>query len=332
GDDDLDAVSASREDNKLAWFDNDGFLGFGNEAIVDTNAEFANAVAAGDLDGDDDLDLALGAYTGDEVTRFLNDGLGGFDDGLTVNSIAFGVIQVALADFDNDGDLDVVSANQGATGVAWYPNDGDGSFGIGAGNEITITSSTVNVEPLVVADFDQDGDSDVAVGDWGADQVTRFVNDGAGGFGEGVVVATLGGDVEGLDAGDVDGDGDLDLVACSWDDNALVWMENLGAVGVNDERGERPAAFALGEAFPNPFNPAVTIRYQIAEPAFVRLAIFDALGKHVETLVQRSRTPGSYDVRFNAAHLPSGAYFYELNARAESGRTFREAKKMIYLK
>ena len=82
------------------------------------------------------------------------------------------------------------------------------------------------------------------------------------------------------------------------------------ATAVEDE--EIPAQFVLGQNYPNPFNPVTTIEYEVPEAAFVTLAVFNAFGQQVATLVARRHAPGRHSVDFDARALPSGAYFYRL--------------------
>jgi hypothetical protein len=73
--------------------------------------------------------------------------------------------------------------------------------------------------------------------------------------------------------------------------------------------GARPAAYALDQNFPNPFNPATTIRYSVRHRSHVTVAVFNMLGEKVATLVNDMQEPGSHDVRFDGTGLASGAYF-----------------------
>lgn len=75
-----------------------------------------------------------------------------------------------------------------------------------------------------------------------------------------------------------------------------------------------PTELALAPNFPNPFNPVTTIGYAVDVPGPVRLQIFDAQGRLVRTLVDGVQTAGAYEVSFQAGDLPSGTYFYRLEA------------------
>jgi hypothetical protein len=85
--------------------------------------------------------------------------------------------------------------------------------------------------------------------------------------------------------------------------------------------------FELFQNYPNPFNPITNFEFRIADFGFVSLKVFDVLGREVETLVNEEKSPGSYEVIFNASSLASGIYYYEL--RTEK---FYSVKKMILLK
>ena len=85
---------------------------------------------------------------------------------------------------------------------------------------------------------------------------------------------------------------------------------NSSPVGINDE--SVILDFKLAQNYPNPFNPSTTISFSIKEAGQVTLKVYDILGNEVTTLVYEVRQPGKYDVRFEAASLPSGTYFYKL--------------------
>ena len=83
----------------------------------------------------------------------------------------------------------------------------------------------------------------------------------------------------------------------------------------------------MSQNFPNPFNPSTTIQFSIPEQTFVTLEVFNTLGEKVSTLVSEELNAGIYKFEWNAKRLPSGIYFYTLNAGS-----FTQIKKMILLK
>ncbi len=98
-----------------------------------------------------------------------------------------------------------------------------------------------------------------------------------------------------------------------------------------------PNDFMLYQNYPNPCNPTTTIKYQIPKNKSqlssnhqfqnVTLKVYDILGKGLVTLVNEVKAPGTYEVEFSSANLPSKVYFYKLQAGS-----FVLTKKMILLK
>jgi subtilisin family serine protease len=88
-----------------------------------------------------------------------------------------------------------------------------------------------------------------------------------------------------------------------------------------------PMDYALSQNFPNPFNPSTTIEFTVAAAERVRLGVYDLLGKEIAVLADRHMQPGKYSVEWNARAVPSGVYFYRLNA----GR-YWAVKKLMYQK
>ncbi len=108
------------------------------------------------------------------------------------------------------------------------------------------------------------------------------------------------------------------------------------ASGVAQDRtGDRPAGFALLPNYPNPFNGSTVLRFKLEQPAFVRLRIFDALGRETAGLVSGVRSAGVHRVQWNPAGLPSGVYIgrLEVSDPASQGRVSgMSVQKMLYAK
>ena len=85
--------------------------------------------------------------------------------------------------------------------------------------------------------------------------------------------------------------------------------------------------FALGQNYPNPFNPTTTIQYQIPIASNVSLKVYDMLGRDVAVLVNENKIAGYYTSTFDARNMPSGIYFYKMNAG-----NYSTVKKLILMK
>jgi len=85
--------------------------------------------------------------------------------------------------------------------------------------------------------------------------------------------------------------------------------------------------YSLSQNYPNPFNPSTNIQYSIPINSFVKLIVFDALGRKIETLVNQTHQAGDYNVQFIADKYPGGIYFYKITAEK-----FTSVRKMILIK
>ena len=88
-----------------------------------------------------------------------------------------------------------------------------------------------------------------------------------------------------------------------------------------------PAVFTLNQNYPNPFNPTTMISYSIPAGSNVKLSVYNAIGKVVSVLENGFKEAGLYNVSFNASNLPSGLYFYKI----EAGQ-FSSTRKMMLVK
>lgn len=109
-------------------------------------------------------------------------------------------------------------------------------------------------------------------------------------------------------------------------DGVIRKITGAAIVGVEEEENI-PVEYSLQQNYPNPFNPTTSIKYQVSRYENVTLKVYDILGNEVATLVNERKTPGSYEVKFNASHLSSGVYFYTLKAGA-----FMQTRKLLLLK
>lgn len=210
---------------------NDGTGTFGPVEVVqtDTPPGELTAMVSSDVDGDGDVDL-LGAFLatgGRSLGTYLNDGTGTFGPLATtplasVVSDTWRPLELAAGDIDGDGDDDAVATDVGDvtrpdgevvphTMALVALNDGSGTF-VGAATALEVGPTADSGYPLTpaLADFDEDGNSDLAVG--GSLGVTTLLADGAGGFAAPRYTALVVNTIEFVVPGDIDRDGNLDLV------------------------------------------------------------------------------------------------------------------------
>jgi photosystem II stability/assembly factor-like uncharacterized protein len=109
---------------------------------------------------------------------------------------------------------------------------------------------------------------------------------------------------------------------------AGIWRRPLSELtGVTKEVNDLPKDFTLSQNYPNPFNPTTVISYSLPSSSNIKLVVYNTLGQTIKVLESGYKNAGNYSVNFNASDLPSGIYFYKL----EAGQ-FSQIKKMILIK
>ena len=88
-----------------------------------------------------------------------------------------------------------------------------------------------------------------------------------------------------------------------------------------------PETFVLHPPYPNPFNPTTTIRYDLAESAFITIKIYNMLGQEIITLINETITPGYYSLDWDPENLSTGLYIIELKV---GDKTFNQ--NLTYIK
>ena len=230
GDTDLDVLSASFWDSKIAWYENvDGLGAFGPEQVITTMASDARAVFAADLDGDGDVDVLSASSFDNTIAWYENtDGLGTFGPRHTIENQASEARAVIAADLDGDSDMDVLSASLADDTIAWYENtDGAGSFG----PQLVISTAADGPITIFAADLDGDTDLDVLSASSNDNEIAWYENNGAGTFGPQQIIFAGALGAWSVFAADVDGDGDVDVLSASLFDDTVAWYENMDGAG-----------------------------------------------------------------------------------------------------
>ena len=231
GDLDVDVLAAYREDDTIAWYENDGQTppGF-SEHVITTAADSVERLFAADVDMDGDLDVLSASSGDDKIALYEYDATSEtfFGSEQLVSTEADGAHDVSAADLDGDGDIDVVSVSTADHKLVWYENDGTAPDTFPE-HRVT-TGDTLRVQTVITADIDGDGDADLVTTAAGG-TVSWWQNRGGSGedliFGQ-TIIALLAGIKEAL-AIDLDQDGDVDIVSMTSASTRVTWFENSGA-------------------------------------------------------------------------------------------------------
>ncbi len=232
GDGDIDMISSSIFDDKIAWYENlNGQGNYGNQQVISLEATDANSVFAIDIDGDGDIDVVSGSgnFNEGKVAWYENiDGLGNFGDQIVIAEEPMAYRSIFSADLDGDGDNDILASYTNPNGgkLVWYENlDGLGTYG----TENILNNNAITVIAIFAADIDGDGDMDVLSGAGSNSPLGWYENmNSQGQFGSIRTISNSGNDSD-IHAVDIDDDGDLDVLSTGGE--RVSWYENIDGMG-----------------------------------------------------------------------------------------------------
>jgi hypothetical protein len=295
GDGDMDVLSASWVDGKIAWYENtDGLGNFGTQQIITTNAPSAQSVYATDIDGDGDMDVLSASASDSKIAWYENtDGLGNFGAQQIITTNAGWASSVYATDIDGDGDMDVLSASASDHKIAWYENtDGLGNFGA----QQIITTNAGNAQSVYATDLDGDGDMDVLSASAGDFRIAWYENtDGQGSFGAQQIITINAQQALSVYATDIDGDGDMDVLSASRLDDKIAWYENLVVLGVNEN------TLVDFSVYPSPTTGILTIQ---SNTTITQIELYNQLGQ----LVLSNSNKNTIDI----SSVSLGIYFIKI--------------------
>ncbi|MGA2622979.1 MAG: T9SS type A sorting domain-containing protein [Bacteroidota bacterium] len=291
----------------------------------------------GDVNGDGLNDIVFGGgHFNDALSIYLQTPNGDlqFYKNIGVPSYLHGL---AIGDFNGDGRADIavpLTYNWPGSYICLFAQDA-------SGNLPDVPSFYEAYEcpgALQAADIDHDGRTDLIVVGWHWPRVSVYRQNANGTFEPYVLFPDGnggGGTYRGLAVGDINNGGLPDIALAEWDVGVTTLINQTRiSTSVLSQNG-LVTKFALYQNYPNPFNPTSTISYSLPQKSFVTLKLYDLLGREVRTLVNGEQEPGNYSRILDASDLPSGVYFYRLqagNPSASSGHGFTDIKKMLLLK
>ncbi len=196
--------------------------GFASREVLATSFSKLGGIHLNDFDSDGDLDLFAGDYGSNQLSWFVNNGSGVFGARQFISSQDSSGLD-RVVDLTGDGRVDLLSLEYATGKVSYYPQLSDGAFG----GRVAIPLTVADSYALAVADFDNDGDNDIADGAYGsAGMIAWVANQGNGTFKPQLQVSTGEGQVSSMTTADLDSDGDADLVVGSFSGGRVSVFEN----------------------------------------------------------------------------------------------------------
>jgi phospholipase C len=212
----LDLAVGNYIDGTITIFLGDGTGSFSAVSTL-LNSVSPISIAGGDMNADGFEDLVVANYMDDTISIFLGKGDGTFWATSTPALILSGPTYVGVADLTGDGLLDVAVVNKTANTVSVVPGNGDGTL-----NQKALTTLTTQTAPagLAIADFNADGNPDLAVVNQTSGTVSVFLSMGGGKFAVGVPYATGAGPST-ISVGDFNGNNIQDLITANGTGNSV---------------------------------------------------------------------------------------------------------------
>ena len=230
GDGDVDLITTSARDEKVAWFENlDGQGNFGKQRIVTTNLRGPLVVRAADIDGDGDIDLVAPDRFELEILGFINDGNGEFSEVKLISSDSGQAIETRflhVADIDEDGKVDLIVRDFSGKLTLFRNIDNQGLF-----IPELIGNVAVGIVDFEIGDIDGDGDIDIiSAGQFNTSDGLQWFEYVGGSYVKHDL--NLGEVYTHMELADMDVDGDLDIIVASqFTPSQIAWIEFAGEYG-----------------------------------------------------------------------------------------------------
>ncbi len=227
----LDVVTATRDDGRVLWFENNGDGSAFAARVVAQNLPGSVAVHAGDIDGDGRMDVVAAAEDVNQIVWLRNNGAQ--PPAFEQRTVSSGpqpppgqdfAKAVFVADIDDDGDLDIVFASEQQNKIGWFENVGRG----GSFTEHIVATDMLHAKSVYADDIDWDGDVDILATASESGVVALYEN--RRGSPVNFAAYVLNGGAKGahsVTAADMDNDGDWDVLSASRDDNRVLLYPNL---------------------------------------------------------------------------------------------------------
>ncbi|MEZ4884986.1 MAG: FG-GAP-like repeat-containing protein [Chitinophagales bacterium] len=228
GDGDLDIVSASRSDGKIAWYRNDGNNQIEAQFVLQSALDYVEVVHAADMDQDGDIDL-LSEHS-NKILLFTNKGNGKFEESKMVIDDVGGPVSILTGDINQDGRIDIIVANGFLIkGIYWYEQLEDNTFGE---RKSISAESNILAKNIAIADIDGDGDLDLAapysIGNSTNQKLSVFINN-VNSFKEIEISSqTSSSELGEVALGHLNEDEVIDMVHYNTKDREIAWFEGEG--------------------------------------------------------------------------------------------------------
>lgn len=316
GDDHLDLVVASYNNNKTQWYSGDGTGNFVAETDIESGTtDGSYYIDVADFDADGDLDVLVGFANSQSLEIYYNQYDGSAPDPVstvsfikdtqTVDSGNSFLLAVAFADVNNDGTMDVVKLDNTSGDVEWFNKIKNGTS---TANSVSDDSIIDRPGAFIVTDIDEDGLNDFILTDYGVADDAIIWFKGAANASPSItpqLIINNNHQMHDITAADFDGDLDIDIAAIGNSIDSIEWMENrLNVLGLSD--------FGLKNISISPIPTSDYLNITGYDYANIDVVVYDIVGKNI---LQQTLTNGE---SLNVSELANGIYTIQLDNKVTS--------------
>jgi len=314
GDLDLFIGTGKNPNGSIMYFKNTGSAANPSYELMDSiyagiSGELSLAPSFSDLDNDGDKDLIVGNFNG-TFSFYRNTGTASAPSFQYIDLIkdeSNNVIDIGLyarpflIDIDNDNDPDLVTGGFNGK-ITLYRNTGTTSLYRFTAEPVYFGNIDAgdNSTPFMI-DYDGNGSLDLFCGSREGN-VIFYKNTGSNSSPQWQLITSkfldrnFGGDTVPFFA-DIDNDGDKDFILGNVK-GGLYFYRNSLITGINEPSIKMEPDYFIARAYPNPFNPEVTISLQNSLNSYYTVKIFNSLGEEVNTLFTGYLLTGSHSFRW----------------------------------
>ena len=244
GDNKLDIVADTAQDDIIYLLTNDGNGNFNSSTTFDPNLYVLNGIATGDINGDGKTDIISSGKTGSGYGIFVNtgNGSGGFNVNATGKNIPAAAFKIEVGDLNGDGKDDVVTANKKNNSFSVLTSNGSNVL-----NNAVTYNVGAQVNDVAMGDLDGDGRADIAVA--AGNNVYVYKQNSDGTFTQAKTLEA-GQTVTSVEIADINNDGTLDIASVQGGDNTVNIFMGDGLLGFKKQTayvGNGAVAMAVGD-------------------------------------------------------------------------------------
>jgi uncharacterized repeat protein (TIGR01451 family) len=242
GDNNVDIIIGSPENEEISWLKNNGDGNFFKQNIIADSLGDLSCVFCFDMDNDGDIDVFSGSSSNNSIKWFENDGNAGSFVEHTIPNTEY-ANAISVSDFNNDNICEIVYTSSGR--LFMLKNNGEGVY---TRDTIKTLNYPLGTSRIITVDLNNNSYKDIVLSSSNNNEIYWFENDGNGNMNSGNIVANDIVSVYNISFEDIDLDGDIDLLSASTTNGQVSWHENINGQGLFTQHPLSPSVNGIWNA------------------------------------------------------------------------------------